>query len=73
MVYNFLFIFCFFYLYFILFNKLIIFLGGLITGTNQLCEKYLPLSYEIELQKLKNDVVNKVICITINETTDCCG
>ncbi|RGB34227.1 hypothetical protein C1646_760835 [Rhizophagus diaphanus] len=47
--------------------------AGLITGANQLCEKYLPLSYEIALQKLKNDVINKIICLTIDETTDRCG
>ncbi|GBB87825.1 hypothetical protein RclHR1_14310002 [Rhizophagus clarus] len=46
---------------------------GLITGVNQLREKYLPLSYEIALQKLKNDVINKIICLTIDETTDRCG
>ncbi|CAB4411643.1 unnamed protein product [Rhizophagus irregularis] len=47
--------------------------SGLITGANQLREKYLPLSYEIALQKLKNDVINKIICLTIDETTDRCG
>ncbi|GES87407.1 CGG triplet repeat-binding protein 1 [Rhizophagus clarus] len=47
--------------------------AGLITGANQLREKYLPLSYEIALQKLKNDVINKIICLTIDETTDRCG
>ncbi|RIA81805.1 hypothetical protein C1645_836371 [Glomus cerebriforme] len=44
--------------------------GGLITGANQLHEKYLLLSYEIEFQKLKKSIVNKSICITIDETTD---
>ncbi|PKY32682.1 hypothetical protein RhiirB3_451048 [Rhizophagus irregularis] len=47
--------------------------GGLITGANQLREKYLPLSYKVELQKLKNDIVDKIICLTIDETTDHCG
>ncbi|PKC09395.1 hypothetical protein RhiirA5_398747 [Rhizophagus irregularis] len=47
--------------------------GGLITGANQLREKYLPLSYEIEFQKLKTVIVNKSICLTIDETTDRCG
>src|SRR5262249_50289947 len=49
------------------------FIGGLITGANQLREKYLPLSYEIELQKLKKSIVNKSISLTIDETTDRCG
>ncbi|RGB23739.1 hypothetical protein C1646_774084 [Rhizophagus diaphanus] len=35
----------------------------LINGANQLREKYLPLSYEIELQKLKRIIVNKSICL----------
>ncbi|PKY36079.1 hypothetical protein RhiirB3_457953, partial [Rhizophagus irregularis] len=35
--------------------------GGLITGANQLREKYLPLSYEIELQNLKNSIIDKII------------
>ncbi|PKC01375.1 hypothetical protein RhiirA5_456711, partial [Rhizophagus irregularis] len=49
-------------------------LRGLITGANQLREKYLFLSYnEVELQKLKNDIVDKIICLTIDETTDHCG
>ncbi|RIA89770.1 hypothetical protein C1645_824350 [Glomus cerebriforme] len=47
--------------------------GGLITGANQLCKKYLPLSYEIEFQKLKRSIINKSICLTIDETTDRCG
>ncbi|RGB43301.1 hypothetical protein C1646_750051 [Rhizophagus diaphanus] len=46
--------------------------GGLITGANQLREKYLPLSYEIELQNLKNSIIDKIICIIIDKTTDCC-
>jgi len=51
----------------------ILFYRGLITGANQLREKYLPLSYEIELQKLKNSIINKIVCITVDETTDRCG
>ncbi|GET02357.1 transcription factor E2F6 isoform X2 [Rhizophagus clarus] len=47
--------------------------SGLITGANQLRVKYLLLSYKIALQKLKNDVINKIICLTIDETTDRCG
>jgi hypothetical protein len=31
------------------------------------------MSYEIELQNLKNSIINKMICITIDETTDRCG
>ena len=56
-----------------LFIIISIFIGGLITGANQLREKYLPLSYEIEFQKLKRSIVNKSICLTIDETTDRCG
>ena len=37
------------------------FLGGLITGANQLREKYLLLLYEIELQILKNNVISKTL------------
>jgi len=31
------------------------------------------MSYEIELQKLKNSIIGKIICITIDETTDRCS
>jgi len=31
------------------------------------------LKYEVELQKLKNSIVDKSICLTIDETTDRCG
>ena len=31
------------------------------------------MKYEVELQKLKNSIVDKSICLTIDETTDRCG
>src|SRR5579859_6230817 len=31
------------------------------------------MSYEIELQKLKNSIIGKIICITIDETIDRCS
>lgn len=45
------------------------FLGGYIVGSNQLREKYLPMSYEFEVQKLKNLIKNKMISITVGETS----
>ena len=45
------------------------FLGGYIVGSNQLWEKYLPMSYEFEVQKLKNLIKNKMISITVDVTS----
>jgi hypothetical protein len=45
-------------------------LGGFIVGSNQLREKYLPMSYELEVQKLKDAIKDKTISVTVDETTD---
>ncbi|CAJ0629225.1 4424_t:CDS:2, partial [Entrophospora sp. SA101] len=47
--------------------------GGGIVGSNQLHEHYLPIVYEQAINKIMNEVRDKHICITVDETMDACG
>ncbi|CAJ0648604.1 10976_t:CDS:2, partial [Entrophospora sp. SA101] len=47
--------------------------GGGIMGSNQLHEHYLPIVYEQAINKIMNEVRDKHICITVDETMDACG
>ena len=42
-------------------------------GSNQLREHYLPIVYEQAINKIMNEVRDKHICITVDETMDACG